>query len=321
MQLRAPEAAQRRAELIELATERSGVPHLQAEKDFWLTEVLRGTAAAAAEVGIQVVFKGGTSLSKAYGLIERFSEDVDVLTVLPGGVTNKDKKSNKKKLKKIYIGAAEHVALEPEVLADKTDYHSKYAVHLPYDTDATEDELAPLRPEGVLLELGAWGGGVPSEMRSLRSIVAEYAPDEMAEFEEANPVEVLVLRPERTAVEKLMILNSANDEPRRSVTARHYYDLHRLLTNEDVVGALADGQAALLAREVHIHTTSLDLPSVERPTDGLHTSSAFDPSNNELASARDAYDNEVLPGLLWPNATVRPSFEECCEVIRNATYL
>ena len=82
MQLRAPEAAQRRAELIELATERSGVPHLQAEKDFWLTEVLRGTAAAAAEVGIQVVFKGGTSLSKAYGLIERFSEDVDASTLM-----------------------------------------------------------------------------------------------------------------------------------------------------------------------------------------------------------------------------------------------
>ncbi len=60
-----------------------GLPAEQVEKDFWVTEVLRGVTRSAGELGIEVVFKGGTSLSKAFRLIERFSEDVDVLVILP----------------------------------------------------------------------------------------------------------------------------------------------------------------------------------------------------------------------------------------------
>ena len=50
------------------------------EKDYWATEVLRSVTAPLSGVD-EFVFKGGTSLSKAYGIIERFSEDIDVLVV------------------------------------------------------------------------------------------------------------------------------------------------------------------------------------------------------------------------------------------------
>lgn len=62
--------------------EKTGIPAAHVEKDFWVTEVLRGIAEAATTRDIEIVFKGGTSLSKAFGLVERFSEDVDVLVVL-----------------------------------------------------------------------------------------------------------------------------------------------------------------------------------------------------------------------------------------------
>ena len=45
--------------------------------NFWVTEVLRGIARCSADTGVSAVFKGGTSLSKAFGLIRRFSEDAD----------------------------------------------------------------------------------------------------------------------------------------------------------------------------------------------------------------------------------------------------
>jgi hypothetical protein len=63
----------------------TGIPADHVEKDFWVTEVLRGVAETSQRVGCSIVFKGGTSLSKAHRLIQRFSEDVDLIAVLPAG--------------------------------------------------------------------------------------------------------------------------------------------------------------------------------------------------------------------------------------------
>lgn len=66
--------------LRDATAERLAVAPGAIEKDYWATEVLR--SACAHDHGVDgVVFKGGTSLSKAYRLIERFSEDVDLLVV------------------------------------------------------------------------------------------------------------------------------------------------------------------------------------------------------------------------------------------------
>lgn len=64
--------------LIRAASAANEMPPEFIEKDYWVTEVLRAVAMTTAA---HVVFKGGTSLSKSYGLIRRFSEDVDVLVV------------------------------------------------------------------------------------------------------------------------------------------------------------------------------------------------------------------------------------------------
>ena len=71
------------AVLAARGTDDVGLPAAQVEKDFWVAEVLRGAMRSAGELGVEIVFKGGTSLSKAYRPIERFSEDVDVLVLLP----------------------------------------------------------------------------------------------------------------------------------------------------------------------------------------------------------------------------------------------
>lgn len=75
-----PEAVGVAAALIEAAI---GIPSAHVEKDFWITETLRAAATQAETEGVTLVFKGGTSLSKAYGLIQRFSEDVDLIIVPP----------------------------------------------------------------------------------------------------------------------------------------------------------------------------------------------------------------------------------------------
>lgn len=62
------------------AAERLGISATAIEKDYWVSEILR---VLARRHGDDFIFKGGTSLSKGYRLVERFSEDIDVL-VLPG---------------------------------------------------------------------------------------------------------------------------------------------------------------------------------------------------------------------------------------------
>jgi hypothetical protein len=306
----------RRDTLIDATVARTGLPRSHVEKDLWLTEVLRSVVRVSQESGLPVVLKGGTSLSKAHRIIERFSEDVDVLVVLDGLSSSQSKRA----LKRFRDGVAADIGLPGMTLERRTVWETRLVAHFAYP--ATSDPLLDgLRPEGVLLEIGAWGGALPSSEMELRSLVAEHSEDTIDGFRELAPVAVRVLAPERTAVEKLMLLHSVTDGARRSTSARHYYDLHRLLGNPGVRAALADGAAALLAREVHVHSRALGVPSIERPASGFHMSPAFDATDPVLATARVAYDTVVLGQLVWPDATVRPSFEECCATVRSATYL
>jgi predicted nucleotidyltransferase component of viral defense system len=63
-------------EAIRFTSGQIGLPEIYIEKDYWLSLVLK--AIFSNEIGHQVVFKGGTSLSKCYGIIDRFSEDIDL---------------------------------------------------------------------------------------------------------------------------------------------------------------------------------------------------------------------------------------------------
>ena len=71
-----------------------GIPAAQVEKDFWVTEVLRAASPVrkipkpdGTTAEVVFVFKGGTSLSRVFRIIDRFAEDVDLLAVFPDGMT------------------------------------------------------------------------------------------------------------------------------------------------------------------------------------------------------------------------------------------
>lgn len=89
-------------ELIALAADHFGYEQSHIEKDYWVCKILKEIALS--EYKGKVFFKGGTSLSKAYGLIERFSEDLD-LFIFTGDVTasKQAEKTLNKKLSKFVI--------------------------------------------------------------------------------------------------------------------------------------------------------------------------------------------------------------------------
>lgn len=174
-----------------------------------------------------------------------------------------------------------------------------------------------LREDGVLLELGTRGGGIPASRLAMESMIVEHAEtvDLPVDFEEAAPFSIRVLAPVRTLVEKLMILHHAvveGSDERKAQTTRHYYDVQRLLDNETVRASLELDPCDVLAREVGMHSTAAGLPYCDRPPAGFGDSPAFDLART--AVAKRVYREVVVPQLIWPSAAP-PTFEQCCETV------
>jgi hypothetical protein len=293
-------------DLLEAAITRAvadvGIPARQLRKDFWLTEILRASAAKAELDGKHLVFKGGTSLSKVFGLIQRFSEDVDLLLTAPGGPA-----AVSSAMRSLAVAAEDHSGLNgttEEATSKRGEYR---AVYFPFPNAGEDDQ-------GVKLEVGCRGGAFPHTKHSVVSIVAPLAQEQLDEVvEEAEPFEVNVLSPARTLVEKLVVIHeaqsrSAADRRQRVVKiVRHYYDVWCLLGDDTVREELRHLRADVLARDICQHSKAIGLGAVEYPMGGFAHVQAFQTLGT--ADQRKAY-GEILPQLLWPGATM-PSFDDC----------
>lgn len=311
-------------------SDHTSIGRTQLEKDFWLTEALRGIVATAEHAGFPVFLKGGTSLSKVFVIIERFSEDVDVLVGLPLTDALMSARRRDAVLRELVAGAITATGLAVSTDPGATRKGEKRAAHLHRSLEtsgvAAAWTLPPLRPEGVLVELGRWGGSQPHVRATIRSLLAEHAHAAgLGPFQEQDPILMDVVEPVRTAVEKLSLLHSAGraaDERRRRGVARHYYDVWCLLQHPATAEALTrPSLVAALAEEVLLQTLAVT-PAAhreavhERPVEGFSSSSAFDAVDSQLAATRDAYETIVLGELIWPTARSSPSFEACCRAVR-----
>jgi hypothetical protein len=297
--------------LISRTSEAVGIPVHFVEKDFWVTELLRAVVAAANQEHAVAVFKGGTSLSKAYGIIERFSEDVDILLVPPAGLGSAARHSV---LKRICLSAAEHLGVKAEaILVKESETGVKRNVRIPY---RRQFELGPLS-EGILLEMGIRGGPQPRMSLDLRSLISAEARQMgvgEGEFEELAPVRVEVLGSERTLVEKLSLLHGLAmlfpDEDAAAAlerSGRHFYDIHQLLGHVPTREA-CEGKDTVekLASDIGEHSAAHGWPYTPRPTGGYGNSPVFGPEWAGAAVVRRGY--EVASELVYG---AKPTFDEC----------
>ena len=248
-------AGERRELFLETGRRRGMVPAI-AEKDFWVCWVLRRLFADA-ELRDRMVFKGGTTLSKVYGLIDRFSEDIDLVLDwrllgygewLPeeaGSATRRDrfaKEMNVRAAEYIrgpLLGRLGEVLPGVEVEADAEDAH---VLNVRYPAAFREEYL---RPE-VRLEIGPLASWVPSSRREIRPYAAEEFPGVFA-----DPLcGVVAIDAGRTFWEKATILHAEAHRERESPArySRHYYDLYRMAGSE--VGRAAARDVEMLARVV-----------------------------------------------------------------------
>lgn len=309
--------------LVNTVADWLGIPAAYVEKDFWLTEVLRVASTSrmlrlrdGRDVPVVFVFKGGTSLSRVYGLIERFSEDVDLLAVFPdGSIEESTDRARHAVLKSVDAGVADHIGVAGEATDSTTGV--KRFTRYSYDTEHGESFIRP----AVLLELGSRGGSTPAEMHTFRSMVARYAIETLGDaedqWEEFASFDLLVLAPERTLLEKLAAVHAAaelNDGAARVKGARHYYDVYKLLNSGAVVAALTElGSTGVssLANDIHSRSLAAGLPCVERPEGGFASSAAFDKESPTWAALSEAY-LEVTESLVYGS---KPSLDDILALV------
>lgn len=143
-------------ELIRIVAEEQGIDPVLVEKDYWIMHCLYGLQGA----GFQFELKGGTSLSKGYGIIDRFSEDIDIRIAPPDGMEvktgrNHDKPAHIESRKLFYDWLADHIKIDGivSVSRDHEFDDEKYrsgGVRLHYESAFA---VLPGLKEGILLSL------------------------------------------------------------------------------------------------------------------------------------------------------------------------
>ena len=245
-----------------------GVSNAIIEKDFWVCWTLKRLFELQKEGTPTLVFKGGTSLSKAFRAIRRFSEDIDLsFDRADLGYTgerdpeNKDLsgKSAKKLIEALVADVEKHIAEmllpalhsavtthlgEPSVAgwmleidgADPQTINFHYPPSLPTSDYA---EMAYITRR-VKLEFGARGDPWPTEKRAIQP----YAAEEFQDFFEEPRCVVTVLSAGRTFWEKATALHAEYHRPAATATppyfSRHYYDVAMLLDTEEGRAAATD---------------------------------------------------------------------------------
>jgi len=202
------------------------------------------------ELARLLIFKGGTSLSKVYRLIERFSEDVDLILDWRA-VTDEDPLAERSKTRQARLNEAidnraqhyirgELLARVAQALGEvcrcDSDLDDPHVINIRYPGAFSD---AYLRPE-VRLEIGPLASWQPHEEGRIRSYTAEVFPDVFA-----RPMcSVPVIKVERTFWEKATILHHEAHRPAGSSQpprySRHYYDLARMAESPVRTSALAD---------------------------------------------------------------------------------
>ena len=217
------------------------------EKDFWVCFLLDHLFHDC-KYKDMFVFKGGTSLSKSYHVIERFSEDIDLILdwrkIINDESNPWDERSKTKQdtyNKQINKAAAEFyrdelVPVLNEELTQKlgvgewvsVDSYDEMVVNFMYPRDFELEYIVPV----VRLEIGPLAEWLPSHKTVIEPFVAEKYPDV---FEQKN-TEILTIDVERTFWEKITILHKMANFPEGKILprryARHLYDVYCLGNSE-----------------------------------------------------------------------------------------
>ena len=221
-------------EAVTITAQQVNLPAVYIEKDYWVTFALYTIFHHS--IGKETIFKGGTALSKCFGLVNRFSEDIDLV------VLRREGESNNKLTNKIKEISAVVSAVLPEVeIADVTQKMGMNRKTAHSYSKEFRGNYGQVR-DVIVVEATWLGYYEPYTTKKVSSFVGDMmmknGQTEIAEVNGMLPFDVLALEPVRTLCEKIMSLVrfSYAENPIESLKKkiRHTYDLHQLLQNKEL---------------------------------------------------------------------------------------
>ncbi len=218
---------------VRVTAQQLNIPPEFVEKDYWVTYAL--FTIFNNEIGKDTVFKGGTALSKCYKMIERFSEDIDLVVLRREGETDSKLKSKLKAVSTVVETVLPEVAIEG--ITHKMGMNRKTAHSYNKEFKGDYGQVRDV----IILESTWLGYYEPYTTKRIVSFVGQMMLDnrqsEIAQENELLPFELLALEPIRTICEKIMSLvrfsygENPIDDLKKKI--RHTYDLHQLLKQEE----------------------------------------------------------------------------------------
>lgn len=208
------------------------IPEIFIEKDYWVTCALH--AIFHDPIGEETVFKGGTALSKCFGLIERFSEDIDLVIKRREGETDNQLKQKIRRISQVVTPLLPEIDVEG--LTRKMGMNRKTAHTYPRLFDGNLGQARDV----IVVEATWYGYSEPHSPRPLSSYIHDMlekqGQQEMIAMFGLAPFQVNVLHVNRTLCEKIMSLvrfcytETPMDDLRMKI--RHVYDLHKILGDQ-----------------------------------------------------------------------------------------
>lgn len=228
-------------DLLRIVADEQGIALGLIEKDYWIMQCLYGLQ----QLGFSFELKGGTSLSKGFDIIQRFSEDIDIRIEPPADLDvktgrNQQKPQHCESRKNFYDWLAANITIngihtvERDTDFDDTEYYRSGGVRLRYPS--ISESIEGLK-DGILLEVGFDDvtPSIPKDISSWAYIRAAGTVDII----DNRALNVACYHPGYTFVEKLQTISTKFRLQQASGTfpvnfLRHYYDVYCLLKNDDV---------------------------------------------------------------------------------------
>lgn len=218
---------------VRVTAQQMNIPTQFVEKDYWVTYALY--TIFNNYIGKDTVFKGGTALSKCYNMIERFSEDIDLVVLRREGETDSKLKSKLKAICTILETVLPEVTIEG--ITRKMGMNRKTAHSYSKEFKGNYGQVRDV----IILESTWLGYYEPYTTKSIVSFVGQMMLDnkqsDIAKENGLLPFDLLALEPIRTICEKIMSLvrfsygENPIDDLKKKI--RHTYDLHQLLKQDE----------------------------------------------------------------------------------------
>ena len=248
------------ADAVRATSEYYHITPVYIEKDYWISKILQQLSLRI--YADSTVFKGGASLSKGYGLINRFSEDVDV-AILTGKLSgNQIKALISKVCKEMTQG------LQEQIVPELTSKGSRYRKVLYQYPSSVSDPLYNFVANRVIVEINSFANPYPYVKRQIKSFITSYLEETsmqpLIEEYDLYPFELNILDKRRTLCEKVVSLLrfSFMNNPVEGLSSkiRHFYDIYFLLNDAECMEYLKGNFVEDVQKLIEHDKEAFDVP-------------------------------------------------------------